>query len=174
MQSSLSASCDKMPWAPPPLWRWRTLPAQVLSGGYRTVEAAAKAGSTRANSSCVSPGAARNSRGLSCKVAKVSIEQIDTISDQGVEGHPSTARGGDCERPQSMRHSPTVLLFGMFVAHGKDCLAQYVRGLRQRLTSEAMVYPHDGGARAVCLPPSERTSPAPFRAPRAACPPRAL
>ena len=76
----MSAICDNMPWAPP-LWRWRTLPAQVLAGGYRTVEAAAKAGSTRANSSCVSPVAARNSRGLSWKVAKVRIEQVDTISD---------------------------------------------------------------------------------------------
>jgi hypothetical protein len=77
----LSAICDHMPWAPPPRWRWRTLPAQVLAGGYRTVEAAAKAGSTRANSSCVRPVAASNSRGLSCKVAKVRIEQVDTISD---------------------------------------------------------------------------------------------
>ena len=25
--------CGKPPLAPPPLWRWRTLPSQVLSGG---------------------------------------------------------------------------------------------------------------------------------------------
>src|SRR5438552_2357507 len=68
MKSSLSSICGKRPLAPPPLWRWRTLPFQVLSGGESTAEAAAKAGSTRSHSSFVSPVAARTSRGRSCKV----------------------------------------------------------------------------------------------------------
>jgi|RhiMethySRZTD1v2_1073278.scaffolds.fasta_scaffold53593_5 hypothetical protein len=52
-----------------------------------------------------------------------------------------------------MRHSPTALLFGTFVAYGKNCLAQYVRGLRQRLWYILMM---EGLVRCACHQASAR------------------
>ena len=47
---------------------------------------------------------------------------------QRVEGNPTTAPCAAPRTSQTMRHFPTVLLFGTFIAHRRNCTARYVRG----------------------------------------------